>query len=64
MKKFLLILVAFLIIQPVMAKSVKVQALNNFSTANPPKIWKVRVLEDFVTDNGIAVHQAVGHNMF
>lgn len=57
MKKFLLILVAFLIIQPVMAKSIKVQAMSNFSTVRPPKVWKVKILESFVADNGIVVHQ-------
>ena len=56
MKKFLLLLSAFLIIQPAMAKSVKVEALSNFSTANPPKTWKLKVLEGFVADNGIVVH--------
>lgn len=56
MKKFLLILSALLIISPVMAKNIKVEALANFSTANPPKTWKVKVLEGFVADNGVVVH--------
>ena len=56
MKKILLILSAFLIINPVMAKNVKVEALSGFSTANPPKTWKIKILEGFVADNGIAVH--------
>lgn len=56
MKKILIILSAFLIIQPVMAKNIKVEALSNFSTANPPKLWKLKVLEGFVADNGIVVH--------
>ena len=56
MKRFLLILSAILIMQPVMAKNIKVQAMNDFSTANPPKTWKIKVLEGFVADNGVVVH--------
>ena len=55
MKKVLLILSAFLVINPVMAKNVKVEALQNFSTANPPTTWQVKVLEGFVADNGMKV---------
>lgn len=55
MKKVILLLAAFLFIQPVMAKNVKVEALQDFSTLNPPKTWKVKILESFVADNGIAV---------
>ena len=57
MKNFLLILSTLLIINPVLAKNVKVEALSNFSTANPPKTWKLKVIESFVTDNGITVHK-------
>ena len=56
MKKFLLILSALLIINPVLAKTVKVEALSNFSTANPTKTWKLKVVDGFVADNGIIVH--------
>ena len=56
MKKIILILSAFLIINPIMAKSVKVEALSDFSTANPPKTWKLKVIESFVADNGKAIH--------
>ena len=56
MKKILLILSALLIMSPVMAKSVKVEALSGFTTANPTKTWKVKILEGFVADNGIVVH--------
>ena len=55
MKKILLILSALLIINPVMAKSVKVEALSDFSTENPPKIWKIKVVEGFIADNGYQV---------
>ena len=56
MKKILLILSALLIINPAIAKSVKVEAMANFSTANPPKTWKIKILESFVADNGETVH--------
>ena len=56
MKKLVLALVLLLIINPVLAKGVKVEALSNFSTANPPKTWKLKVVEGFVADNGKAVH--------
>ena len=56
MKKILLILSALLIMSPVMAKSVKVEALSSFSTANPKDTWKVKILEGFVADNGIVIH--------
>ena len=52
MKRFLLVLTAFLIINPVFAKNIKVEALSDFSTVNPPKTWKIKVIEGFVADNG------------
>ena len=55
MKK-LLVLTAFLIINPAIAKNIKVEALSDFSTANPPKTWKIKVVEGFVTDNGLTLH--------
>ena len=55
MKRFLLIFSIFLIINPVFAKNIKVEALSDFSTINPPKMWKLKVLEGFVADNGIRV---------
>lgn len=56
MKKLLLILSALLIINPVMAKSVKVEALSDFSTENPPQFWRLKVVEGFVADNNFVVH--------
>ena len=56
MKKILFVLAMLMIINPVFAKNIKVEALSNFSTANPPKTWKLRILEGFVTDNGIVIH--------
>lgn len=55
MKKFLLTIATLLIISPVMAKDVKVEALADFSTTNPPKTWQVKIIEGFVADNGIVV---------
>lgn len=54
MKKFFIILSFVLLfgIQPAMAKTIKVQAVTNFSTANPPSIWQVRVAEDFYLEDG------------
>ena len=57
MKKILLVISIMLVINPVMAKNIKVEALDKFSTANPPKTWKIKVLETFVADNGITIHQ-------
>ena len=56
MKKILFVLSLFLIIQPAMAKNVKVEAMSDFSTANPPNSWKVKVVEGFVADNGKVVN--------
>lgn len=56
MKKILLVLSTLLIMNPVMAKGVKVEALSNFSTENPSSTWKVKILEGFVADNGVVVH--------
>lgn len=57
MKKVLLILSVLLLVNPVLAKTVKVEALSDFSTANPSQTWRLKIVEGFVTDNGITVHQ-------
>ena len=57
MKKALLILSVLLLVNPVLAKTVKVEALSDFSTANPSQTWRLKIVEGFVTDNGITVHQ-------
>lgn len=56
MKRIILILSALLVMSPAMAKNIKVEALGNFSTSNPPKTWKVKVLEGFTADNGVVIH--------
>lgn len=55
MKRILLLIFILLAISPAMAKNVKVEALSDFSTENPPKIWKVKVVEGFIADNGYQV---------
>ena len=55
MKKILLILSFIVFMQPTMAKNVKVQAMSDFSTTNPSASWQVRVVEGFVTKDGITV---------
>lgn len=57
MKKTLLILSLILITSPVMAKNVKVEALSNFSTANPPQIWDLKILDTFATKSGFVVSE-------
>ena len=52
MRKILLIILFSMLMQPVMAKNVKVESMSDFSTANPPKTWEVKVVEGFVTKNG------------
>lgn len=56
MKKFLLILSVFLLMPSVMAKNIKVEAMSDFSTENPPSTWQVKIVEGFTTDSGFAVH--------
>ncbi|MBQ8636279.1 hypothetical protein IJX73_00650 [bacterium] len=56
MKKILTILSFCLLIQTTMAKNVEVEALSDFSTANPPEIWKIKIVEGFVTNDGKAIH--------
>ena len=57
MKKFLAIIfiMTFVNLSPVFAKNVKVTALSDFSTINPPKSWSVEVAESFTTKSGYEV---------
>lgn len=50
----ILLISAFVLLsfQPVMAKNVKVEALSDFSTANPPQTWDLKIVEGFVTKSG------------
>lgn len=59
MKKIVLFLLvaAAICTQPVMAKNVKVEAVSDFSTANPKSVWEVKIVESFTTKNGYYVPQ-------
>jgi hypothetical protein len=54
-KRFLLVLALCLIINPVMAKNVKVEALSSFSTANPSSTWKIKIKDNFIMEDGTKV---------
>ena len=41
---------------PVFAKNVKVEAVSDFSTENPPEVWSVKVVEGFTTKGGYPVY--------
>lgn len=55
MKKYfyLLVLILGLLCQPVMAKTVPVEALNEFSTESPSQRMSVKILEDLTIDNNV-----------
>lgn len=55
MKKIILILL-LLMACPVFAKNVKVEAVSDFSTENPPEVWSVKVVEGFTTKGGYPVY--------
>lgn len=56
MKKFLLLLCTMTcLMQPVFAKNVKVEAMSDFSTANPPAVWRLKVVEPFLGKNNFLV---------
>ncbi len=57
MKKFFILLVLCLISQPVFAKTIPVQALENFSTDNPPKTYSIKVLDDLVLDENVTLKE-------
>lgn len=58
MKKIVFILFLFFAIcsQPVMAKNVKVQAMSDFSTENPPSTWELKIVDGFTTKNGTEIY--------
>ncbi len=56
MKKLVLfIFLMFLSVTSVSAKSIKVEAMSDFTTANPPETWKVKVVESVTTKQGFDV---------
>lgn len=58
MKKIVLSLFLFVLIsaQPVLARNVKVQAMSDFSTSNPPKTWEVQIVDGFTMKNGTEIY--------
>lgn len=58
MKKLILfVFLVFLSVTSANAKSIKVEAMSDFTTANPPETWKVKVVEPVTTKNGFVVSQ-------
>lgn len=55
MKRIALILC--LLAQPVLAKTIPVQALHDFSTVNPPSEYSVRVLDELVLDENVSLKE-------
>lgn len=55
MKKFYLycLVIMGMLVQPVFAKTVPVQALEDFSTANPPRTMRVKILDGVVIDDNL-----------
>ena len=56
MKRFLFVLSLLFLTNPVLAKNMKVEALSDFSTLNPPQTWQIRIVEPFVTENGYYIN--------
>lgn len=55
LKSIILIFAIFLTMTPALAKNIKVQALSDFSTANPPETWSVELTSDYTSKNGYFV---------
>lgn len=56
MKRILLILLLMLLgTHPVLALNVKVQAMSDFNTENPPQTWKLKVVEDVTTKRNYTI---------
>lgn len=54
MKKFFVILAVLLLSSPVMAKTIAVQSLSDFSTDNPAPYMSVKILDDIVLDENVS----------
>lgn len=50
MKKLFILMALILIAHPVLAKTIHVQAMEEFSTENPPSVFSVKILEDLCAD--------------
>lgn len=57
MKKFFVFLALLIFSSPVMAKTIQVEALNDFSTEDPPKTLDVKVLSEIVLDEKITLSE-------
>ena len=56
MKKFYLSLIlSLLLCAPALAKTIEVEALNDFSTANPPNTMSVKVVTDVIEDSQVII---------
>lgn len=55
MKKIILLFIILLFPTSVFAKNIKVEAMSDFSTEIPPRVWSVKVVEGFTT-NGYPVY--------
>ena len=56
MKRVILLFSIFLLATPAFAKNVKVEAMSDFTTANPPETWQVKIVEGFVTKDGFTIN--------
>ncbi len=52
-----LVLILCILTQPVMAKTIPVQALDDFSTVNPPQEYSVKVLDELYLDEQITLKE-------
>ena len=59
MRKILLLLILLIFgsFTSVFAKNVEVMALSDFSTANPPSTWSLKVMKGFTTKSGYEVRE-------
>ena len=57
MKKIFIILSLFLMAHATYAKNIKVEAMSDFSTANPSETWRVKIVEEFIDDSGFVVEE-------
>lgn len=51
MKKLFLLLVMLIFSTSVYAKNVKVEAMSDFSTVNPPEFWSVKIVDGFMIED-------------
>ena len=57
MKKIFLLILGFIIsVSSVSAKNLRVEAMSDLSTANPPKTWKVKIVDGFIAQDGFVVY--------